>query len=76
MSYTVFVIAAMKNNIRVERAIVRMTQQQLAEAVKVSRQTINAIEAGKYVPSAVLALKIAKTFGKPVEDIFSLEDND
>lgn len=76
LSYTVFVIAAMKNNIRVERAIVRMTQQQLAEAVKVSRQTINAIEAGKYVPSAVLALKIAKTFGKPVEDIFSLEDND
>lgn len=66
----------MKNNIRIERAIVRMTQQQLAEAVKVSRQTINAIEAGKYVPSAVLALKIAKTFGKPVETIFALEDND
>ena len=66
----------MKNNIRVERAIVRMTQQQLAEAVKVSRQTINAIEAGKYVPSAVLALKIAQTFGKPVEAIFALEDND
>ena len=66
----------MKNNIRVERAIVRMTQQQLAEAVKVSRQTINAIETGKYVPSAVLALKIAKTFGKPVEAIFALEDND
>ena len=54
----------------------RMTQQQLAEAVKVSRQTINAIEAGKYVPSAVLALKIAQTFGKPVEAIFTLEDND
>ena len=66
----------MKNNIRIERAIVRMTQQQLAEAVKVSRQTINAIESGKYVPSAVLALKIAKTFGKPVEAIFALEDND
>lgn len=66
----------MKNNIRIERAIVRMTQQQLAEAVKVSRQTINAIEAGKYVPSAVLALKIAQTFGKPVEAIFALEDND
>ena len=66
----------MKNNIRVERAIVRMTQQQLAEAVKVSRQPINAIEAGKYVPSAVLALKIAQTFGKPVEAIFALEDND
>ena len=66
----------MKNNIRIERAIVRMTQQQLAEAVKVSRQTINAIESGKYVPSAVLALKIAQTFGKPVEAIFALVDND
>lgn len=66
----------MTNNIRVERAIVRMTQQQLAEAVGVSRQTINAIELSKYVPSAVLALKIAKTFGKPVEEIFTLEEND
>ena len=59
----------MKNNIRVERAIVRMTQQQLAEAVGVSRQTINAIESCKYVPSAVLAMKIARTFEKPVESI-------
>lgn len=66
----------MTNNIRVERAIIRMTQQQLAEAVGVSRQTINAIELRKYVPSAVLALKIAKTFGKPVETIFALEDDD
>lgn len=49
----------MTNNIRVERAIKRITQQQLAELVKVSRQTINAIEQGKYVPSTVLALKIA-----------------
>ena len=66
----------MKNNIRVERAIVRMTQQQLAEAVGVSRQTINAIESCKYVPSAVLAMKIARTFEKPVESIFSLEESD
>ncbi|MBQ9218762.1 MAG: helix-turn-helix transcriptional regulator [Muribaculaceae bacterium] len=66
----------MKNNIRVERAIVRMTQQQLAEAVGVSRQTINAIESCKYVPSAVLAMKIARTFEKPVESIFSLEEGD
>lgn len=66
----------MKNNIRVERAIVRMTQQQLAEAVGVSRQTINAIESCKYVPSAVLAMKIARTFAKPVESIFSLEEGD
>lgn len=66
----------MKNNIRVERAIVKMTQQQLAEAVNVSRQTINAIEADKYVPSTVLALKIARIFGKAVEDIFLLEETD
>ena len=66
----------MTNTIRVERAIARMTQQQLAEAVSVSRHTINAIETCKYVPSAVLALKIARTFGKPVESIFSLEESD
>ena len=66
----------MTNNIRVDRAIVRMTQQQLAEAVGVSRQTINAIESCKYVPLAVLAMKIARTFGKPVESIFSLEEGD
>lgn len=66
----------MTNNIRVERAIKRMTQQQLAELVKVSRQTINAIEQGKYVPSTVLALKIAKVFEKRLDDIFQLEDSD
>lgn len=66
----------MTNNLRVERAIARMTQQQLAEAVDVSRQTINAIETKKYVPSAVLALKIARTFGKPVEAVFALEEGD
>ena len=66
----------MTNKIRVERAIKRITQQQLAELVQVSRQTINAIEQGKYVPSTVLALKIAKVFEKPLEDIFQLEDCD
>ena len=66
----------MKNNIRVERAIKRMTQQQLAELVQVSRQTINAIEQGKYVPSTVLALKIASVFEKKADDIFQLEDSD
>ena len=66
----------MKNNIRVARAEVRMTQQQLADAVCVSRQTINAIESGKFVPSTVLALKIARIFGKQVEEIFSLEEED
>jgi putative transcriptional regulator len=66
----------MTNNIRVERAIKRITQQQLAELVKVSRQTINAIEQGKYVPSTVLALKIANVFEKRLDDIFQLEDSD
>ena len=66
----------MKNNIRVERAILRMTQQQLAERIGVTRQTINAIEAGKYVPSTVLALKMAAVFGKSVNDVFMLDKND
>jgi putative transcriptional regulator len=66
----------MKNNIRVERAIVKISQQQLAEAIGVSRQTINAIELGKYVPSTVLSLKIARFFTKLVEEIFQLEEND
>ncbi|MDQ1086938.1 MULTISPECIES: helix-turn-helix transcriptional regulator [unclassified Siphonobacter] len=66
----------MKNTIRVERAIKDITQATLAEAVQVSRQTINAIEANKYVPSTVLALKIAQYFGKPLESIFELEEGD
>jgi putative transcriptional regulator len=66
----------MKNNIKVERAIKGLTQEELANKVDVSRQTINAMEANKYVPSTVLALKIAKVFGKPVEDIFQLEKGD
>lgn len=66
----------MKNNLKVERAIHNMTQDELARRINVSRQTINALEAGKYVPSTVLALKIARTFDKPVESIFSLEETD
>ena len=66
----------MKNRIRVERAEVRMTQQELSERCGVSRQTINAIEAGKFIPSTVLALKIARTFQKTVEELFSLEAED
>ncbi|OYX19151.1 MAG: ISNCY family transposase [Algoriphagus sp. 32-45-6] len=66
----------MKNSIKVERAKKDMTQQDLAEKVQVSRQTINSIEAGKYVPSTVLALKIAREFGVKLEDIFELEDGD
>ncbi len=66
----------MKNTIRVERAILNITQADLAGEVKVSRQTINAIESNKYVPSTVLALKIARFFQKKLEDIFILEDSD
>lgn len=66
----------MDNRIRVARAEIRMTQQQLAEATGVSRQTINAIENGKFVPSTVLALKIARTFRKSVEELFWLDAED
>jgi putative transcriptional regulator len=66
----------MKNNLKVERAIKNITQENLANAVSVSRQTINAIETCKYVPSTVLALKIAGYFDKTVEEIFMLEEND
>ncbi len=66
----------MKNNIRIERAIKNLTQEELANKISVSRQTINAMEANKYVPSTVLALKIAKVFNKHVEEIFILEKND
>ena len=66
----------MKNRIRVARAELRMTQQQLADAIGVSRQAINAIESGKFVPSTVLALKMANLFEKPVEELFILDDED
>ena len=66
----------MKNQIKVERAVMNVTQEQLANMVKVSRQTINAIELGKYIPSTVLSLKIAMVFDKTVNDIFQLEETD
>lgn len=66
----------MKNNIRVERAIKNITQEELANKTGVSRQTINAIELNKYIPSTVLALKIAVVFNKKVEEIFLLEKKD
>jgi len=66
----------MKNTLRIERAIKNITQGELAEIIGVSRQTINSIESNKYVPSTILALKIARVFDKPVEDIFALEDTD
>ena len=66
----------MKNNIRVERAIQKISQEQLAEKVGVSRQTINAIELAKHIPSGLVMMKIAAVFNKNVNDIFELEDSD
>lgn len=66
----------MINNIRLERVRNNMTQQALAERLNVSRQTINAIERGKFNPSTILALKISHCFGLPVNDIFRLEAED
>jgi putative transcriptional regulator len=66
----------MKNYLKFERARNNLTQAQLAEKVHVSRQTINAIELGKYNLSIILALKIAQVFDKTVEDVFELEDSD
>ncbi|HQR94391.1 MAG TPA: helix-turn-helix transcriptional regulator [Sediminibacterium sp.] len=66
----------MKNKIREERLEKDMTQQALAEAISVSRQTIFAIETGKYIPSAILALKLSRALEKPVESLFSLEKTD
>ena len=63
----------MKNNIRVERAVLRISQQELADAVGVSRQTIYAIENGTFIPSTELALKLSASLGKTVNDIFSLD---
>ncbi|MBO4924588.1 MAG: helix-turn-helix transcriptional regulator [Bacteroidales bacterium] len=62
----------MKNNIRVERAILRISQQELADAIGVTRQTIYAIENGKFIPSTELALKMSAYFGKTVNELFSL----
>ena len=66
----------MNNTIKVERAIANMTQEELAKRISVSRQTINAMEKNKYIPSTLLALKIARVFNKPVEEIFLLEEED
>ena len=60
----------MKNRLRVLRAEREWSQQQLAEALDVSRQSVNAIETGKYDPSLPLAFRIADVFGLPIEQIF------
>ncbi len=66
----------MKNSIKVERAKNDLTQARLAELAGVSRQTINSMELGKYVPSTVLALKLSDIFKTPVNEIFELEQED
>ena len=66
----------MKNFIKVERAKLNITQQELANAIQVSRQTINSIETQKYVPSTILSLKIAFFFKVTVEQLFELEIED
>ena len=62
----------MKNNIRVERARLRISQQELADAIGVTRKTIYAIENDKFIPSTELALRMSAYFGKTVNDMFSL----
>lgn len=66
----------MKNTIKIERAIKNLTQEDLANIIEVSRQTINSIENNRYIPSTILALKISKLFEKNVNEIFELEEDD
>ncbi len=66
----------MKNTLKVQRAIKDFTQDDLAKKMGVSRQTINSIEKGRYVPSTVLALKLSAIFEIPVNDFFELESDD
>jgi len=66
----------MKNKIKVLRAIHDLTQQDLADKIQVSRQTINTIEKGKYIPSTLLALKMASIFNVNVLEIFEIEQSD
>lgn len=66
----------MKNKVKDYRTEQGLTQQELAEAIGVSRQTIFALETSRYVPSTILALKLARIFRKKVEDLFELEKKD
>jgi putative transcriptional regulator len=66
----------MKNNLKVERAIKNITQEELAKQIGVTRQAINSIELNKYVPSTILALKLSQYFNKTVNELFFLEASD
>jgi putative transcriptional regulator len=64
----------LKNTIKVQRARMDLTQEQLAEKVGVTRKTINTVERGVYVPSTFLGLKIVRVFGVPFEEVFFLAE--
>ena len=66
--------ARLSNRLREHRARHGLTQEQLAERVGVTRKTINTVETGRFVPSTVLALRLARAFGVGVEELFQLED--
>lgn len=66
----------MKNRLKIERAILDLTQEELANKIGVSRQTISSIEKNRYVPSTVLSLRLSNLFKKPVNDFFELDENE
>lgn len=66
-------IERLGNELRAAREAAGWTQAQLAEQVGVSRKTINTVENGVFIPSTLLALKLARALGRPVEALFSLE---
>ena len=66
----------MKNRLKIERAVLNLTQEELASKIGVSRQTISSIEKDRYTPSTVLALRLSLLFKKPVNDFFELDDNE
>ena len=66
----------MRNRIKVERAELDLTQEDLARMIGVSRQTISSIEKNRYVPSTILALKLSALFKKSVNEIFFIEEGD
>lgn len=69
-------LSIVRNDVRQLRAARGLRQEDLAKALKVSRQTVNAIETGRYLPSLPLAIALARYFGKPVEDLFHGDDDE
>ena len=65
-------VAELKNQIKVQRAMKNITQEELAEKIGVTRKTINTIETGKFVPSVILAMRLAQFFKIPVEELFTI----